>query len=178
MQEYYDHPDRYEGRFDAYWPYLTLLVNCIYWAPQYPRLITLDGLHRRWAGGSTALKVIADITCDVGGSVECNVRATDPGDPVYVYDLDQDADVPGFQGNGPVVLAVDILPTELPRESSEAFSHALVGFIPALAAACADGSCDVATLPPPLRGAVICDNGRLTARFAHLADAVARCSRS
>lgn len=174
LQEYYDHPELYRSRFDAYWPELTMLVNCIYWEPKYPRLVTIESLKKHWTAGRTGMKVIADITCDVAGSIECNVRATDPGDPVYVYDVGNDRDIPGFKGDGPVVLAVDILPTELPRESSQAFSEALVDFIPQLAAACAQGRCDVAKLPPPLRRAVIVDNGKLVERFAHLSDEIDR----
>jgi len=174
LQDYYDHPERYESRFEQHWPRLTMLVNCIYWEPRYPRLVTIDGLKRFWPQSDGRLKVIADITCDVGGSIECNLRATDLGDPVYVYDVDRGEANSGFGGRGPVVLAVDILPTELPRESSEAFGDALVGFIPQLAASCAGGSCDVSKLPAPLGRAVILDNGRLADRFASLADAIKR----
>lgn len=176
LQDYYDHPERYESRFDEHWPRLTMLVNCIYWDSRYPRLVTINGLKHVWrqGDGDARLKVIADISCDVGGSIECNLRATDPGDPVYVYDVDRGNAVSGFDGRGPVVLAVDILPTELPRESSEAFSDALVEYIPQLAAACAGGSCDVSKLPHPLSRAVILDNGRLTDRFTLLADAIKR----
>lgn len=174
LQDYYDHPERYESRFEQHWPHLTMLVNCIYWEPRYPRLVTIDGLKRIWPKSENRLKVIADITCDVGGSIECNLRATDPGDPVYVYDVDRGEAVSGFAGRGPAVLAVDILPTELPRESSEAFSDALVGYIPRLVAACAGGSCDVSKLPAPLGRAVMLDNGRLTDRFVSLADAIKR----
>ncbi|MDX1389082.1 MAG: hypothetical protein R3344_07825, partial [Acidobacteriota bacterium] len=39
LQEYYGHPERYRGDFARHMPHLTVLMNCIYWAPQYPRLV-------------------------------------------------------------------------------------------------------------------------------------------
>ena len=41
----------------------------------------------------------------------------------------------GFNGNGPAILAVDILPSELPLEASEEFAKALAPILPALARA-------------------------------------------
>jgi len=43
LQEYYDHPEHYEGIFERYVPHLTILMNGIYWEPSYPRLITKRG---------------------------------------------------------------------------------------------------------------------------------------
>ncbi|MCK4307147.1 hypothetical protein KAW50_02845, partial [candidate division WOR-3 bacterium] len=31
LQDYYDHPEKYQGVFEKYIPHLTLLMNCIYW---------------------------------------------------------------------------------------------------------------------------------------------------
>jgi alpha-aminoadipic semialdehyde synthase len=78
------------------------------------------------------LKVIGDITCDIEGSVECNLAATTPGDPVYVYDPITRLIHPGIEGRGPVLLAVDNLPCELPRDSSTMFGDVLSNFIVSL----------------------------------------------
>ena len=51
LQEYYDHPELYRGDFAKYVPYLTVLVNCIYWTPQYPRLVTRELLHGLYGAG-------------------------------------------------------------------------------------------------------------------------------
>lgn len=40
LQDYYRHPEKYRSRFAAWVPYLTLLVNGIYWEARYPRLVT------------------------------------------------------------------------------------------------------------------------------------------
>ena len=45
LQDYYDHPENYEGKFEEYIPYLSVLVNCIYWTNRYPRLVTKSYLR-------------------------------------------------------------------------------------------------------------------------------------
>jgi hypothetical protein len=67
-----------------------------------------------------------------------------------------------------VVLAVDILPAELPREASEEFSTSLAQFIPALARADFDVEFSDLDLPPELLGAVIVHRGRLTPDYTYL----------
>ena len=42
LQDYYDHPEKYEGKFEEYIPNLTVIVNCIYWTNRYPRLVTKE----------------------------------------------------------------------------------------------------------------------------------------
>jgi alpha-aminoadipic semialdehyde synthase len=96
------------------------------------------------------------------------LKCTDPADPVYVYDPDTGAIESGVDGHGPIVLAVDILPTELPREASEEFSSALAAYLPALARANYDLPFAELELPPELKRAVICHRGRLTPDYAYL----------
>ncbi len=174
LQDYYENPENYDGIFDRYLGKLTMLVNCIYWAPQYPRLVTLDALNTVYGIYARApqprLRVIGDISCDPQGSIECTVRATDPGNPVYVYDLGRHEAVDGFAGNGPVIMAVEILPTELPRESSKAFGDALLGLVPGLAAAECTERFEDWQLPDPLKRAVILHRGRLTPDYAYIAE--------
>ncbi|MFQ6089815.1 MAG: hypothetical protein ACE5LD_00025, partial [Candidatus Bipolaricaulia bacterium] len=81
LQDYYDHPERYRAKFEDYLPYLTVLMNCIYWSPQYPRLVTKGYLKRLYGEGRPRLRVIGDISCDIEGAIECTLRATDPGNP-------------------------------------------------------------------------------------------------
>lgn len=169
LQTYYQHPERYRGTFAQYHPYLTALVNCIYWTPKYPRLVTKEDLRKLYAPGEKPrLEVIGDISCDIEGSVEATVKATDPGHPVYVYDVEANRAKDGFEGRGPVVMAVEILPTEIPRESSGAFSEALFDLIPALAESDPSGRFEDWALPDALKKAVILHQGKLTERFSYM----------
>jgi alpha-aminoadipic semialdehyde synthase len=169
LQDYYQRPEEYRPVFARYLAHLSVIVNCIYWEARYPRLVTIDALRQLYAGPLPRLRVIGDISCDVDGSIEATVRATDPDHPVYVYDLESGQARDGFEGAGPVILAVENLPAELPREASLDFSTALRSFIFRLAAADFTAPLDQAGLPDPLRRAVIAYRGELTPSFAYLA---------
>ena len=168
LQEYYDHPERYRGVFERYLPHLDILVNCIYWEPRYPRLFSKETVRELYREGQPRLRVIGDITCDVEGAIECMVKATEPDNPVYVYDPVADKAIDGIEGNGPVVMAVEILPSELPRESSAYFSGVLKEYVPAIAAADYSGDFASCDLPPEIKRAVIAYCGELTPDYRYI----------
>lgn len=166
--EYRAHPDRYEGIFSSYLPHLDVLVAANYWDERYPRLVTRSALRDLFAHGPARLRVIGDVSCDVEGGIECTLKATLPDDPVYTYDPATGSIADGFDGRGLAVMAVDILPTELPRESSAIFSAALRPFLHDVAAASFDVPFEELTLPGPFRRAVIAHRGELTPPHAWL----------
>ncbi len=169
LQDYYDHPQKYKPVLEAYLPFITVFVNCIYWTPDYPRFVTKKYLKHLWEKDSSPrLKVIGDISCDVEGSVECTIRATDPGQPVYVYDPLEDCAAGGVEGRGVVVMAVDNLPAEIPLESSVAFSQALKPLVPVIAHADFSGDLADCGLPNPVKKAVILYKGEFTSDFKYM----------
>jgi len=169
LQDYYQHPEHYQGRFDQYVDQLSVLMNCIYWEERYPRLVTREKLTDLFAGTSLPkLRLIGDISCDVAGAVEATVRCTSSQDPVFLYDPATAQTVSGFEGKGIAVLAVDNLPTELPLESSQAFSGALRALAPGLAFADMRKPLAQTGLPPELERAVIVHRGGLTESFRYL----------
>ena len=169
LQDYYHNPQKYRSKFEEYLPYLAVLVNCIYWDERYPRLVTLDYLRSAYSSTPpTKLRVIGDISCDIEGSIQCTVKVTDPGNPVYVYDPLDSTVTDGWKGVGPVIMAVDNLPCELSREASEFFGEALMSFIPKLALANLDVPFEKIALPDELLRAIILHKGELTPKFEHL----------
>ena len=68
-----------------------------------------------------------------------------------------------------MLLAVDNLPCELPRDASTFFSGQLKPLIPALLAADYAGSLDASGLPDEIKRAVIVFNGTLTPDYEYLA---------
>lgn len=88
-----------------------VLVNAVLTSTPVPPFVTdadLDRADRR-------LRVISDVTCDV--TSDCNVL------PVYDRITDWDEPVRGLRQDNPVdVIAIDNLPSLLPREASTAFS--------------------------------------------------------
>ncbi len=173
LQDYYRNPQGYRPITEDLVPYLTAVVNGIYWTPKFPKYITKPFLKKLYSGDAPPrLRVVGDITCDINGSIECTVQATDSENPVYVYDPFEDKAVPGFSGRGPAVLAVYNLPAELPLESSTYFSGKLREYIPSLAAARLDRPLAESGLPDVLRRAVILYRGELTPAYAYLAEYV------
>lgn len=169
LQEYYDQPELYRSCFAQYLPSLTLLVNCIYWESRYPRLVTLDQLRTLYGGtAAPRLRVIGDISCDLEGSIECTVKSTTPDAPVFVYEPADGTVRDGVEGRGPVVLAVDFLPCELPVDASRFFSRSLFPFIEPLARADFAVGLAESRLPVELQKATIVYQGKLTPPYRYL----------
>ena len=169
LQDYYDHPENYQSIFDSYIPFLSVLVNCIYWAPPYPHFVTKKKLHELWEKDhSPRLKVIGDISCDVEGAIECTLYATNPGQPVYVYDPIEKTAVEGVKGRGVVVMSTDNLPAELSLESSLFFSDALLPLVPAIGKADYSGDFEDCDLPNPIKKAVILYRGKFTPEYEYM----------
>ena len=169
LQDYYQHPENYVSQFEQYLPYITILVNAIFWDSRYPRFVTWDGLKKLYQDHPRPkLCGIADITCDVEGSIECNVKTTDPGRPAYLCDPRTQTVTDGHQGDGIVLLAVDNLPAELARDASLFFSKQLKPFVPSLVNADFTAPLVEAHLAPELQRAVIVYQGRLTPDYEYL----------
>ena len=45
LQDYFKHPEKYRSQFKKHLPYLTVLMNCIYWESRYPRLFTKEEIR-------------------------------------------------------------------------------------------------------------------------------------
>jgi alpha-aminoadipic semialdehyde synthase len=168
LQDYYDHPEKYRGMFESYVPYLTMIMNCIYWEEKYPRLVTKEYLKQLYSDGQPRLRVTGDISCDIEGAIECTVRCTKVDKPVFVYNPFTGETTDGYAGEGPVVMAVDILPSELPREASEDFSGVLREFVPSIAQANYSVPFEQLALPPEIKRAVIVYQGELTPNYRYI----------
>lgn len=169
LEEYYRSPDQYRSIFERYLDHLSVLVNCIYWDRRYPRLVTKRWLRETWnRGASPRLLFIGDISCDVEGAIEATVKTTDSGSPFYVYEPATDRVREGVEGDGPVILAVDNLPCELPRDASVEFGRALMPFVPAIVRADFSRPLDDLSLPYPIRTALILHRGELTPAYDYV----------
>jgi alanine dehydrogenase len=168
LHDYYANPHNYRSKFENYIPYLSMLINCVYWDKRYPRLVTKQYLKKLFAKTSPRLKVIGDISCDVDGSVECTLKPTEIDDPVFIYDPESEQITMGHKGNGLLVMAVDILPAELPRDSSDGFADVLVNFVKPIADADFNEHFDDLDLPKPIKKALILHNGELTPDYKYL----------
>ncbi len=171
LEDYYNNPQKYRSVFEKYLPYLSILMNCIYWTQQYPRFVTKSFLKQLWTKeDSPKLKVIGDISCDVDGSVECTVRATSPDNPIFVYDPIRGDVKDGYNGRGVVVMAVDNLPAEISLESSVFFSQSLMPLVKGIAEADFSGDFEGSRLPDPIKKATIVFRGKFTPDYEYMRD--------
>lgn len=168
LQEYYNHPERFKSKFEQYIPHMTILMNCMYWDDKYPKIVTKDYLENLFEKENPKLVVIGDVTCDPDGSIECTHKGTEIENPVFVYNPLTRKPTMGFKGDGILVMAVDILPSELPREASQTFSDALIGFMPEIASADFNVPTEELKLPYPIKKALILHNGELTSDYQYL----------
>jgi saccharopine dehydrogenase (NAD+, L-lysine-forming) len=182
LQDYYQRPGNYRGVFARYLPQLDILVNSTYWDDRYPRLVTKKWAKTAWNEGKSdhvapRLQVIGDISCDIEGGIELTLEATMPDAPCFVYEAATGRLVPGVTGAGPAVMAVDNLPCELPRESSEHFSQVLSGLLPAFEMADFNVDFEGLALPPHLKKAVVAHRGELTPAYRYLQEHLDRAGR-
>nr|MEE4266712.1 hypothetical protein [Candidatus Krumholzibacteria bacterium] len=173
LQDYYQRPENYRGIFADHLPHLDVLMNTIYWNTQYPRLVT-----RKWVAENYGpdrdprLKVIGDISCDIEGGIEVTLKAPHPDAPCFVYDPKTGRTLDGVEGTGPVIMSVDNLPCELPRESSQHFSTTLKAMIPDFVKADFSLDFDSLNLPSYLKKAVITHQGSLAPDYRYLQESL------
>jgi len=169
FDHFLNNPEDYSSLMDKYLPHLTMLVNGIYWEEKFPKHVTKKLMKEYYEKSpDQKLKVIGDITCDIEGSVEMTVKATSSKNPAYIYEPITEKIIDGVEGNGPVILAVDKLPTELPRQASKTFGDALLPFVKSLASAEYDLDFDELNIPKEFKNAIIAHKGKLTPNFEYL----------
>ncbi|CAL5199116.1 unnamed protein product [Lathyrus oleraceus] len=161
--DYYAHPEHYNPIFhEKVAPYASVIVNCMYWEKRFPPLLSttqIQDLMRK----ECPLVGIADITCDIGGSLEFVNRSTSIDSPFFRYDAKTDSYHEDMEGNGVICLAVDILPTEFAKEASQYFGNVLSQFVTNLASAT-----DITNLPAHLKRACIVHQGVLTSLYDYI----------
>lgn len=161
LKEFYTHPENYVSSFLPYTKVCDLLITGHFWDGKAAVLFTKDQMKLP----DFHISVIADITCDVNGSVPSTLKASSILEPFYGYNpMTELLDIP-FAKNTITIMAVDNLPCELPREASEDFGKELMERVmPHLLGNDEDGMMERAT---------ITRNGKLMPDYEYLSDYVA-----
>ncbi|GGF22813.1 NAD(P)-dependent oxidoreductase [Echinicola rosea] len=159
-EEFYSQPEKYESHFLKYAEVSDVLFAAAFWDPKAPKLFE----RKEVASEDFNLSVIADITCDIDGSVPTTVKPCTIDDPVYDVDRESFEVLPAFGEQLSIsVMAIDNLPCELPRDASEDFGKQLMEtVIPAL----------LEEENPIIEKATIAEAGELTTYFDYLEDFV------
>jgi alanine dehydrogenase len=156
---FHQHPEAYGSDFARFLPLTDLLIACAYWHPASPRLFSEEDTRRP----DFKLNTIADVTCDVDGSIPLTKRASTIAEPAFDYNPATGELETAYSGPANItVMAVDNLPCELPRNASRDFGRQLLDQVfPHLMSGDAAGVVVRAT---------IAQNGQLQPRYEYLAD--------
>ncbi len=116
-------PEQYESDFAKYGEVTDILIAGAYWNPKAPKLFEQQQLVNK----EFKIKIIADVTCDINGSIPSTKKASTIIEPLYDYHKESDSVCsPLSQKENITVMAIDNLPCELPRSSSEEFGRDLI----------------------------------------------------
>jgi len=161
LKDFYTHPENYVSTFLPYTKECDLLITAHFWDGKAPVLFTKDQMKLP----DFHISEIADITCDINGSVPSTLKPSSIAEPFYGYNpLTEQIDIP-FNKTSVTIMAVDNLPCELPREASEDFGKELMDRVmPSVFGEDKEGIIERGT---------ICKGGKLTPHFAYLSDYVA-----
>ncbi|HJO94704.1 MAG TPA: NAD(P)-dependent oxidoreductase [Victivallales bacterium] len=160
LQHFIDNPKMYKSTFKPYTTVTDMLATCHYWDPNSPVLFTSDHMK----DDNFEITTIADITCDIKGSVPSTLRPSTIKQPVYGYLPHSEEETDPYKIDAVTIMAVDNLPAELPKDASSDFSNTLFNdIIPSLLEA------DSKNI---LHKATIAKDGQLTERYSYLKDYV------
>ncbi len=157
--DFHHHPESYRCYFsdpNSYAAVTDLLIHATFWDPGADILFS----KARMRDPDFRISVIADVTCDMNGSIPSTTRTSKIDDKFYGYDPMTEEIVEPFKPSAITVMAVDNLPCELPRDASDGFGkHLLERVLPALLAQDKDHL---------LERASITADGKLMPRFQYL----------
>jgi len=160
-EEFHQHPELYNSDFAKFTKVADILMAGAYWNPKAPKLFSRQDMLQP----NFKAKIVADITCDIDGSVPTTKKPSSITDPLYDYDASTDTTHPPLSNeNFVTVMAVDNLPCELPRSASEEFGRDLIDrILRPLLTGDSEGIIDRAT---------IASAGQLTKHFSYLQEYV------
>ena len=160
FNDFYNNPTEYASDFEKFTKVTEVFIAGHYYANQSPVILTQEMLQ----SNDCKIKVVADISCDVNGPVASTLRSSTIAEPLYGYLSTENKEVDVFHPAAVVVMAVDNLPCELPKDASEGFGEMFMEHvIPAFFNGDKDGI---------LQRAKITEKGKLTPRFSYLQDYV------
>ncbi|WP_448607052.1 NAD(P)-dependent oxidoreductase [Paenimyroides ceti] len=154
--DFFVNPEEYESDFERFVFVSDIFIAGHFYKDGSPVILTRDMLNH----AKNMIKVIGDISCDINGPIESTIRSSTIEEPLYGYYPRDNQEVSIDHPAAVVVMAVDNLPCELPKDASEGFGKMfLESVVPAFFNGDKDGV---------LQRGTICENGKLTARFEYL----------
>ena len=154
--EFYEEPELYCSSFMDYAKQADIFIAGHYYSSGSPYLFTReDAKHSDFN-----IKVVADVSCDIGGPVASTIRPSKIVDPIYGYNPISETEDSFLQEGNIAVMAIDNLPCELPKDASEDFGNEMLEkILPSLI---------MSDDEQIIENATICKNGDLTPNFEYL----------
>ncbi len=158
--DFYEDPTGFTSNFERFTKVSDIYIAGHFYGNGAPVILTQEMLK----SAACNIKVVADISCDVAGPIASTIRSSTIADPLYGYYPTENKEVDYMHPAAIVVMAVDNLPCELPKNASEGFAEMFSKHvIPAFYNNDKDSI---------LQRALITKNGKLTERFLYLQDYV------
>jgi alanine dehydrogenase len=159
-KDFYKNPTEYVSDFERFTKVSDIVITGHFHGNNAPDILTKDMLQSK----DCKIKVVGDVSCDIDGPIACTLRSSTIAEPFYGYLPSEHKEVDVFHPAAIVVMAVDNLPCELPKDASEGFGTMFMEHvIPAFFNDDKDGI---------LARAKMTEKGKLTARFSYLQDFV------
>lgn len=158
LNDFFQHPEHFVSRFEPFTKVTDLFISAHYWDPKAPKMFSVKEMKAK----DFHISVIADITCDIDGSVPTTLRSSTIAQPFYGYNIVTEKEDLPFSKDTVCIMAVDNLPCELPRDASDDFGKDLAErVLPFLFGEDPD---------QVIERASITKEGKLTADFNYLSD--------
>jgi len=159
-QHFYKHPEEYNSNFMRFAKVSDVFIAGHFYGDGAPQFFTAEQAN----SSDFKIKLIADISCDIKVPIASTIRPSTIAHPFYGYNPETDAEIDFKDNNAIMVMAVDNLPCELPRDASEGFGEMFFEHvIPAFFNNDADNI---------LKRARMAKDEQLTERFKYLKDYV------
>jgi alanine dehydrogenase len=159
-QDFYKNPQEYVSDFERFSQVADIYMAGHFHGNGAPDILTKEMLN----SSKNKIQVVADISCDVDGPIACTIKASTIAEPFFGYLPSEHKEVSYSHPGSIMVMSVDNLPCELPKDASEGFGEMFMEHvIPAFFNDDKDGI---------LQRAKMTENGKLTERFQYLQDYV------
>jgi alanine dehydrogenase len=154
--DFYKNPTAYISDFEKFTRVSDIYITGHFHANIAPVILTREMLLSK----DCKIKVVADISCDVNSAIACTLRSSTINEPIYGYWPLENKEVDVFHPAAIVVMAVDNLPCELPKDASQGFGEQLLEHV--IPSFFDDDKNGV------LARAKMTEKGKLTPRFSYL----------
>ena len=160
ISNFYNFPEKFESTFSKFSSVADIYFAGHYHNPKAPKLITNQDMKEN----SFNIDVIADISCDIDGPIASTIRPSTIDNPIYGFHKSNSIECDFLDPDAIAVMAVDNLPCELPRDSSEMFGDMFLKYV--IPSFFNHDKEDI------LKNSKMTSNGKLTPRFKYLSDYV------